>query len=347
MGEAEHVYRGRRARRARFRRSRRGIVSVIGTLLALLVFFALFGIFLTQYVPLWMTDNEAQFNSQVAASFALLKSNVDQQYALGGPTVLGTPVPLASEGIPLLAQPTQGTLAFLPTTCPGGFWAKGMTGATPANYGQPVNSSFCVFANVTLTTGPGSSGFYTQRIASGVLQMVLPNRYYTAQTYFMEDDAVIQSQPGGYQVMDFSPPLNVSKVAGNTSVSTSLLQMYGNASTILGQGTQEVYSHYRFTQVITSIGKFVKANSSYLPFVLSFEIGTEYPCAWYSYLTSIVQVSGVPSTSIALTPATAPTHAACAALNGLTSDVTLTVSNVNFANVYFAGVQLTLGTGGT
>ncbi len=346
MGDAPDVRWGRRARRARrFRRSRRGIVSVIGTLLALLVFFALFGVFLTQYVPLWMTDNESAFSAQVAASFALLKSNIDQQYALGGPTVLGTPFTLASQGVPLIAQPTEGTLAFLPTTCPGGFYTKGASGATSANYGQPVNSSFCEFANVTLTTGPGSSGYYTQRVATGILQMLLPNRYYTEQTYFMEDDAVIQVQPNGYQTMDFAPPLNVTKASGNTSVSTTLLQMYGNASTVLGQGTQEVYSHYRFTQVVTSVGTFVSANSSYLPFKFLFQIGTQYPCAWYAYLANIVKYSGIPATSIALSPSTAPTTSACAALNGLTSDITLTVSNVNYASTYFAGVQLSLGEG--
>jgi hypothetical protein len=347
MGEAPVLSSGRRSRRARrFRRQRRGVVSVIGTLLALLVFFALFGIFLTQYLPLWMTDNESQFTAQVGSSFAMLKSNIDQQYALGGPAVLGTPFPLSSDGVPLLAQPTQATLAFLPTTCPGGFFTKGVTGANATNYGQPVNASFCAFANVTLSTGPGGSGLYSQRVASGILQMILPNRYFTSQTFFMEDDAVIQSQPGGYQSISLAPPLNFTRVAGNTSVSTTLLQMFGNASTILGQGTQDVYSHYRFTQVATSNGKFVSANSSYLPFVFKFEIGTEYPCAWYSLLSRLLSVDGIPSSSESLAPATAPTLSACAALGGLTNVITLTISNVNYATFYYAGVQLSLGAGG-
>jgi len=80
MGRARVLRPGRRYRRARrIRQSRRGVVAVIGTLLALLVFFALFGIFLTQYVPLWMTDNEAQFTAQAGTSFAQLKSFVDSQ----------------------------------------------------------------------------------------------------------------------------------------------------------------------------------------------------------------------------------------------------------------------------
>ncbi|HYA58228.1 MAG TPA: hypothetical protein VEH57_07215 [Thermoplasmata archaeon] len=346
MGEAPVSRLSRRSRRARrFRRQRRGVVSVIGTLLALLVFFALFGIFLTQYVPLWMTDNEAQFVAQTEGSFALLKSEIDQQYALGAPIVVGTPFALSSQGIPLLAQPTQGTLAFLPTTCPGGFYAKGMKGATTLNYGQPVNSSFCVFSNVTYSVGPGGSGMYSQRIATGVLTMALPNRYYSAQQFVFEDDGVIQLQSGGHQVMTYSPPLNVTDVAGNTTVSTALLQLYGNASTIVGQGTQEVYSHYRFTQTIHSNGKYVASNSSYLPFNFTFEIGTQYPCAWWGYLYNVTQVSGVPSSSISLSPVTPPTS--CTILTGLTTVLKLTVSNVNYATFFFAGVQLSIGAGVT
>ncbi len=348
MGGTE-VPRTRRrfARGRRFRRSRRGVVSVIGTLLALLVFFALFGIFLTQYLPLWMVDNEEAFTAQAEASFALLKSNIDSQYALGGPPSVGTPFTISSQGVPLLAQPTEATLEFLPTNCPGGFYVKGGSGATASNYGQPTNSSFCVFSNMTMTAGPGSSGYFTQRVASGVVEMILPNRYYASQTFYMENDAVIQSQPGGFTLMNLAPPLNITRTSGNTTVSGSLLQMVGNSSIVLGQGSEIIYSHLRFTGTVTSVGTFVKTNSSYLPFKFTFEIGTQYPCAWWGFLSNLTKQSGLSAANITLSPSTQFTPSTCLALNGVTQILKLTVSNVNYASYYNAGVQIVLGVGGT
>jgi hypothetical protein len=339
-------YRARRRfrRGRRLRAQRRGVVSVIGTLLALLVFFTLFGIFLTQYLPLWMTDNESQFTSQAAYSFALFKSNVDSQYQFqsGTPQTLGTPFTVSSAGIPLLAQPTEATLVFLPSTCPQGFYAKGVTGATSANYGQPVNPALCVFANVSMSRGPGGSLGYSQHIATGTLEMILPNRYYTAETFYFEDDGVVQLQSGGYQLMDANPPLNITQVGGNLTVTSSLLDLYGNASTFIGQGSQIVYSHYRYSQQAVSNGQYVLANNSYIPFVYTFTIGTQYPCAWESFLSQVVRNSGVPGPSITLTPYAGT----CYNPNGVTTDLKLTVSNVDYSILYYAGVQVSLGVGG-
>jgi len=191
----------------------------VGTLLALLVFFALFGIFLTQYLPLWMTDNESAFSSAAGTSFAQFKADVDSQYVLGVPPVLGAPFTVSSQGIPLLAQPTQGTLTFLPQTCPAGFNANG----------QPVNTAYCIFENQTLQYGPGGSGKLYLEVPTGILAMTLPNRYYSAEYYQYEADGVVQAQAGGAQIMAFAPPLNITRAAGNTTVSASFLQLYGNA----------------------------------------------------------------------------------------------------------------------
>jgi hypothetical protein len=346
MGRTPSLRAGRRYRRARrLHGNSRGVVSVIGTLLALLVFFTLFGIFLTQYLPLWMTDNESQFTSQAAFSFATFKSNVDSQYQFpqGAPQSLGTPFVVSSQGVPLLAQPTQSVLAFLPSTCPSGFYAKGVAGATSANYGQPVNTGQCVFANTTLSHGPGGSNLYSQKIATGVLEMILPNRYYTPETFYFEDDAVIQIQSGAYQIMSVNSPLNVTRSVGNLTVTTSLLQMYGNASTFIGAGSEDVYSHFRYSQPVSANGVYVPANNSYLPFVFTFEIGTQYPCAWSAFLLKTMQASGVPGSSYSFTPYVG----SCANPSGATTVLTLKISNVNYSVIYNAGVQVSLGVGGT
>ncbi|MGI0129538.1 MAG: hypothetical protein ACREDE_03465 [Thermoplasmata archaeon] len=356
MGGAHDSTTGRRYRRARrLRAEDRGVVAVIGTLLALLVFFALFGIFLTQYVPLWMTDNESLFTAQAATSFAQFKGAVDSQYFLDGPQSYGTPFTISSAGVPLIAQPTQGTLDFLPSTCPGGFFSKtsnpvGHAGNVTGEYGQPVNPSYCVFANVTESVGPGGSLGYSQSIPTGTLEFLLPNRYYTPETFYYEDDAVIQSQSSGYQLMAFPPPLNVSVVGANTTVSDTLLQLYGNASTVVGQGSSEVYSALRFSQFVTS-------NGAGSPFSFTFEIGTQYPCAWSPYLYSILKASGLPSVgyslqhwfqkteSIPLSATFPGSPSSCFNVNGATTILSFTISSVSYAQLYLAGVQVSLGVG--
>jgi hypothetical protein len=346
MGGTPSFSASRRYRRARrLHHHKRGVVSVVGTLLALLVFFTLFGIFLTQYLPLWMTDNEAQFTSQAAYSFALFKSNVDSQYQFpaGTPQTLGTPFVMSSQGIPLLAQPTQGTLVYLSSTCPSGFYAKGITGATAANYGQPLNTANCVFANVSFSHGPGGSGFYSQHIATGTLEMILPNRYFIGQTFYFEDDGVIEEQQSGQQIMNVNPPLNVTSNGGNLTVTSSLLQLYGNSSTYIGQGSQDVYSHSRYSQAAVSNGIHVLANNSYLPFVYSFQIGTQYPCAWSAFLNKTMAISGVAKSDYSYTPYSGP----CYNPTGVTYDLKLTISNVDYSVLDYAGVQVSLGVGGT
>ena len=267
---------GRSYRRARFRRSRRAVVSVVGTLLALLVFFALFGIFITQYLPLWMIDNESAFTSQAQASMANLKSNVDLQLALGNPPSYSTPFVLTSQGVPLLAQPTSGTLNFLPNQ--GG-----------------------VFANVSMTVGPGGSGPLYRNDSLGALALTLPNRYFSPQIFEFEDDAVVQSQSDLSQIVAFPPLLNVNTTGSQVGVSLSLVQLIGNATQAVGAGTQEVSSHFLFSQVFTSSGPTGGGT-----FRGDFRIGTHFPCAWSNFLFNTLNRSGVAPSHYSLTPTWLP-----------------------------------------
>jgi hypothetical protein len=362
---------GERARR-RYRRARRlrdsehGVVAVVGTLLALLVFFALFGIFLTQYVPLWMVDNESQFTAQAAGSYAQFKSNLDLQYAIGSQgSIFGTAFTLQSNGVPLIANPTQATLNFIPTNCPPASVA-GYSQQVPfytalvhpagTTIGQPVVPGDCVFANVTMGYGPGGTGhaYYAEQ-PTGTLQMILPNRYYSAQTFSFEDDGVIQSQYGGYQIMAFPPSLNVSTLAGNTTVTGSLVQLYGNATAVVGQQSQEIFTTLRYSQPVTTNGLFYTSNSTYRPTNFTYEVGTQFPCAWYSYFQKVMSTSGLANTTqYRVTQAGStnpPTIQTCTnqAANGVTSIVQLSIFSfsVSYATLFYAGAQVTLGVGGS
>ncbi|MGI0132721.1 MAG: hypothetical protein ACREDK_06490 [Thermoplasmata archaeon] len=284
------------------------MVSVVGTLLALLVFFALFGVFLTQYVPLWMIDNESQFTSQTQQAFAGLKSNMDLQAALNGPNVYATPFVMSSQGVPLIAQPTQSLLNFVPRL-PG------------------------VFANVSMTVGPGGGHAFYQNFSLGTLQMQLPNRYYSPQTFEFEDDAVIQSQADTQQVLSFPPTLAFNQSGGQIGVTISLVQMYGNATQTVSVGTQEVYSHFLNTQTFTSTGRAGAAFNG------QFRLGTHFPCAWANYLNGAMLRSGIGGAHYSLSPST------CAASNGQAQLITLQFLGISSMTVILGQFTIVVGVG--
>lgn len=293
-------------RRHRLQTQRRGVVAVVGTLLALLVFLGLFGVFLTQFLPLWMTQNEAQFTSQTQASMAQLKSNIDLQTALNGPAIYATPIVMSSEGVPLLAQPTPGTLNFVPT--------------------QPG-----VFANVSVNPGPGNSHRFIQNFTIGTLQMVLPNRYYTPQTFEFEDDAVIQSQNDLQQLVLYPPVLSVNVTGSQIGVTMTLLQLVGNATQTVSTGTQEIYSHYLFAQSYTS-------NSTSNNVQAIVKLGTHFPCAWETFLASTFQSAGI-SSHVVLSPNS------CVASQGLPIDLSATLSGLNSFTLIVAESEIVVGVG--
>ena len=262
MGKVSYRTGGQRYRRhRRLSADRRGVVAVVGTLLAMLVFFSLFGVFISEYLPLWMNDNESQFTAQTQTSFANLKSNMDLQTALQGPAVYATPFQMSSEGVPVLAQPTAGILNFVPNT-PG------------------------VFVNVTMNPGPGGASSFYQNFSLGTLTMSLPNRYFSPQYFDFEDDAVIQTQSSTQQLMLYPPGLALNASGTSYGVTLSLVQMLGNATQAVSTGTEEVYSHFLFSQAFTSApssgtvaGKLV--------------LGTHYSCAWTRFLQTEFAAAGL------------------------------------------------------
>jgi hypothetical protein len=307
MGEHRERAGGRRYRRRhRLQRQQSGVVAVVGTLLSLLVFLGLFGVFLTQFLPLWMTDNEAEFVSQSQASMATLKSNIDLQTSFSGPPIYATPFVMSSQGVPLLAQPTPGVLNFIPS--------------------QPG-----VFANVSVTPGPGGGSRFFQNYSLGTLQFVLPNRYYSPQTFEFEDDAVIQSQSDTQQLVVFPPALAVNVSGNQIGVTLTLLQLLGNATQTVSTGTQEVYSHFLFADSYTSntSGNTVKAT------VL---LGTHFPCAWATFLAQTFSNAGI-SSHVVLTPNT------CVASKGNSIDVSAVLTGLNSFTLVVAESELAVGVG--
>ena len=344
MGALRAERSGRRFRRARrLNRSPRGVAAVVGTLLALLVFFALFGIFLTEYLPLWMTDNESQLTSQVDAAMALFKSNVDAQAALDGPSVYTTSFPISSNGVPLLAQPTEATLVLLPTSCPAGFLANG----------APSTKTSCIFEREAFSGGAGAKTNlgWNSTSTSSILQVQLPNRYFNQQEFLFEDDAEIQSQYNTFASIVSPPPLTIDKTSVNTTVSTSFLGLYGNATVVTGQGSEEVYSRLVTASTANSNGLFLSGSGKPVVFNFTFQIGTRNLCPWYNYVTGLVASAGLSAAAYSISwwngvkTTTAPTTSVCLDSTGITYVLTLKVLNISFASVVLSSFDIAMGVG--
>ncbi len=337
--------RSRSAYRRRFRGERRGVVAVVGTLLALLVFFALFGIFLTQYVPLWMDENENQLSDQAVSALATLKSGVDEQYTLPNIPSYSVPFTMSSNSVPLLAQPTIATLSYV-AGCPGGFTTAG----------APTNTGACDFERLTYTnTTATKSHPYNQTFATNYLEDDLPNRYDTAVTYFFESDGLFGSQLSGRQWLVAPPPINLTKTNGNLTFESSLLVLLGNASSYSSQGTKDVSSHLEDRANVSSYGRFYGSTGAAGSFTVTMTLGVHDLCGWYNFLYNLTDSAlGASSSSswklVWYSGTTAetsfPTLSTCQASLTSTYEVVLTVYKVTYATADLGEVVLNFNAGG-
>jgi hypothetical protein len=250
------------------------VVAVIGTFLSLLIFFALFGVFLTQYLPIWMTEDEQQLANQVQASMAQLKAYVDLQASLGGSPVYTVPFPTVSQSVPLLSQPTNAIITFLPFTSG-------------------------IYASLSMSPGPGNPSnlppsSYSENVSLGRLVVQQPDRYFSPQTLSFEADGVVQTQSYTKQVLEYPPVINVNQSGNISGVTISIVQLVGPAAQSSGVGTQEISTHYVFSQAIYSSSAADALSASYV-------VGTQYPYAWGTYLNTVLSTSNLTATHYALT----------------------------------------------
>lgn len=258
-------------------RQRRGVAAAIGTLLALLVFMSLFGLFVTQFVPLWMMDNEASFTSSVQAEFGSLQQNLDLLALDAAPgRSLSGAVTMQSGNVPILAQPTQGILSYT---------------NEPALY---TNVSFNL-TGLAPPTGVGEHNFY-QNFTSGEISMQIPNRYYVPTYFGLSDGAVVAQQSSGSSTMLFSPGFEGTLVGSTTSLYLTLFQVLGNNTQTTSTGTQQVFETYLAAQSYQGADTSVSLNFS-----------TAFPCAWISYLGSAFKASGITPTVTSPLVASCPT----------------------------------------
>jgi len=345
----ERTRSGFRRHRRRLRSSRRGVVAVVGTLLALLVFFALFGVFLTQYLPLWMEENESQLSTQAQTSLATLKSGIDDQYLFGNIPSYSVPFTLNSQSVPLLAQPTIATMSYI-SGCPGGFY--------PTN-GTPREISACEFQRLSFTTGAGASGSqnhpFSQTLPTDYLELSLPDRYYPPVTYFLEMDGITQAQSNSHQSMLAPPLFNVSKTGTSVSVLASLVYFLGASTSFAGVGSKSVTSSVLSLSNASSTSRFLTPTGTPRTFNVTLTVGVHEVCAWYNYLYNMTLAALGPSSSTTwmLTGAQSsgaltlpPSYTVCDNSVYVVNDLTLTVFGVSSAYAYISQNVLTFNAGG-
>jgi hypothetical protein len=289
-------------------------VAVVGTLLSLLVFLSLFGTFLTFYLPLWMSDDEADFTAGVATSLAELQSNMQLQAQTGNPPILSTPFTMSSDSVPLLSVPTTGTLAFLPRT-PGANVTLSIPNFLTAN--TPYKQTF------------GGS--------LGTMLISLPNRYYSATNFQLEDGAVIQSEGDTNQLIAFPPIFQLQKIGASLDLTLMLTQIYGNATRLTSPGTIQVYSE------LLGDTQTLKNNNTAAVAQLYLNMSTHYPCAWSTFFTQARTVANVSGAQMTMTYSSGYTP--CTVTGGLAKTIHVYITNIATVTLILANFQLSAGIG--
>lgn len=216
----------------RLRRHRRwddeGVASTVGTIMALMVFMAFLSMFTSQYIPIWMEENEATHMSEAYGQFATLKQAIDMQVLAGtmqgtSPIEMFSPVKLGSKGIPMFAAPTPGVLTVSRTSSYDN---------VSFSYNAGFNTSASIIQNYSTAAG-------------GTVVLSCSNRYYVAQDIAYENDALILMQPDG-QYMKATPQFIVARSGINAtghwtySISYTQVDLRGDDADYVGFGTRGV-----------------------------------------------------------------------------------------------------------
>jgi hypothetical protein len=216
----------------RLRRHRRwgdeGVASTVGTIMALMVFMAFLSMFTSQYIPIWMEENEASHMSEAYGQLATLKQAVDIQMLAGtiqgtSPIEMFSPVKLGSKGIPMFASPTPGILSI-------------------SRADSYDNVSFSYNSGFNLTTSVLQDYNTT---AGGTIKLSCPNRYYVQQDIAYENDALVLMQPDG-EYMKATPQFTVTRSGTNAtghwvySISYTQVDLRADDTSYIGFGTRGV-----------------------------------------------------------------------------------------------------------
>ncbi|MEM3395833.1 MAG: hypothetical protein QW620_04160 [Thermoplasmata archaeon] len=252
-------YTRRMKARKRLRISQAGVASTVGTIMALMVFLAFLSMFTTQYVPIWMQDNEVQYMNQVENDMSRLKSNIDILVVNNVVDfTLYSPITMVSGYVPVFAEPTHGTLTFQPNQ-----------GMINVRYNYSYNTS----------TTPYTPIQYSTNLTGGSISLYAPNRYYVAQTIAYENGAIIVSQGVDKQVITGSPPVTAEKKGIYKNFTIALYSLLGQPASGYAEGTKGIYTSLVYVERFNQ--RFYEDWN--ITDNVTIEFQTKYPYAWMEY----------------------------------------------------------------
>ncbi len=247
-----------------------GVSSTIGTIMAMMIFLTFLSMFMNQYVPIWMEDNEATHMNNVEGEFATLKHSINIQILAGMmgkyDVSLYSPITLGAPGIPMFAAPTLGQLSVNPD---------------PADSQSQVNWMYNVSG-----TNNGDRMFWSN--SSGMVKLLVPNRYYVIQSMIYENDAVILHQTEG-ELIKAPPQVTLRKEGAKYNMIVTQVSLIGKNQTFNGFDNRGITTYVRSATTAT----YDDVNSQ-IPITdaitgnIYVNQTTHYGDAWYTYMDNMM-----------------------------------------------------------
>ncbi len=238
-----------------------GVAATVGTIMTLLVFLTFMGVFTSQIVPAWMSDNESAHMTEAIQQMVSLKSDIDGLIAdfansLVASTPIVVPVTLSAPGIPVFAGPTAGILSFTPETISG----------RPS-----LNTSY----TNDLQDNDGHTG--------GELRLYCPNRYYVEQSLIYEAGALIMNQSDGEFIIS-GIGLSVVEFSGSRVVQMTQVSLVGLNKTVGGTGAKVVNANLLYASTM----EYESATGENIAITIT----TKHGNAWASYFRKALNATG-------------------------------------------------------
>jgi len=260
-----------------------GVASVVGTIMALMIFLAFLSMFINQWVPVMINDNEAQHMTQVINQFGNLKQSIDSlvvNWPNSESMNMYTAVTMNSPGVPLFAAETPGELALRVTRKTG-------------NFGYNVGE-------VTVNTY-GGFGTYSQvnQSSAGSILFDSANRQYVPQRIVYENGAIIISQQEGSSIKG-SPGFTVQKLNQSISLKFELINIRGSdmnvGSYLAGASPVEgINSRMLYVTKDPTNGGVINYQNNYKN--VSINITSDYYIGWFNYFNNSLTQKLGPMTS--------------------------------------------------
>jgi len=249
---------------SRFKKDKKGTSSIVGALLGISIVLSIMTMVITDYIPRWLEDKEAEHMNNVETDMSNLRASVDQQ-------ILDSR--LRGKSYESYSTIELGTRSFTPFTVD----STGTFDIIP-------DSSHAWIGN--------SSMHFVESFGKMVYQSY--NIHYIDQDYIFENGALILKQESD-DTMKFriSPQFSISKVGGSVNVTFSMIIISGAPDTVVGSQHIKVK-----TQVLNyATESYIWAGGE----TITYWINTSYGSAWNNYFQSAFSDAGIPGSFYTIT----------------------------------------------